>query len=302
MESLAGDAAEYMSRKKQSDDFNAQCKVLENKHKSELNDAKAGLLMYLQTQPVVRLPDASYLQIKEKKSTRVITRERIEEAVECMKQNTLAAFHEALNDACTVITHLPLIANDPGVVPQGTFVKPAPKAVQAMCKQWREAEDALKRVRKHKRDGKKRVADVLTKLEKQVEVSYTQATGLPATDASSTSITLRPPPPLVDDDEEASVLPAVPEDVPVVAGQHLEVETPQVAAPVRIRVKESKERRPTLKPKTYMEALAEKCPHTIEDKDMFKSIAVQVFTDMKQQTGDGGAKRRKLTIEPVKVR
>jgi len=300
MENLTDTVAEFLDKQTQVDAFTTQCKAIEDRHKSELNDAKAGLMMFLSTQPVSRLPDGTFLRIHRKESSRVITTQRIEKAVDTMDEPTMAAFHDALEEACTVVTEAPVISSDAGEVPESTYIKAAPKQVLSLCKQMAEADAALKRVRKHKKEGKKRVGAVLSTLQDTVGTAYNETTGTTWSEATAGSTGLKPPvinirPPCEEDEE----LPTVP-DAPITAGGTLDIEADTVTAPVRVRVKETKAKSGSPKRDAYLETLSQHVTSDAFDTEQFKELALKVFNELKMS--NKGSTKRTLCIEALKPR
>jgi hypothetical protein len=241
---LAPDAEEYVKAADHKAAFETECSDIEKKYKEEVKAARQGLALYLGTQPSARLPDGRFLKIKYTTSKVAVNAKRIHEALHAVKSESVAraaakgavedgavvaAVIDALEEACKSTSEAPEISSTgPGELPDGKFTVKAPRPVVLLCKQLDNAQAALKKIRQHKRSGRKRCSDVMDTLHSRVEDAYSVVTGV----INATAPSAPPPPPVL---FGGGVDPDVDEEETAEEERKAPTPTPIAAPPVYVR-------------------------------------------------------------------
>jgi hypothetical protein len=170
-------------------EFEAACAERMRDMQDELDGVDSSLRAVLMHEKHVKLPDGSYLYMKECQSTRALNETRIARALdalteeqlkEVMRENTqwtpwrviLEALSDNLDSECVVVTKAPTIVKKaPSLTVQW---KPASQNIATQASRFQELRKSLTAIRKHRTVGKRRFAAVQSVAEPIVQ-SYLES-------------------------------------------------------------------------------------------------------------------------------
>lgn len=155
-------------------EFTEACAEQVENIKDELAGTESALRSVLAHQEHLKLPDGSYLYMKESQSSRALNETRIAHAIEMLTpaqcaqlardhkewnqaQVLVEAIADNLYEECVVSTSAPAIAKK---MPKDVSWRPAPATVVSHAERFQELQKKLAAMRKHRSAGKKRAAAV----------------------------------------------------------------------------------------------------------------------------------------------
>lgn len=233
MDSLSAVSQDFTVIKDKQTAFEEECKDLEAKFKDEVEEAKSALVLFLEANPSARLSNGKFLRLHENTSKLALNSERILEAVGRVTKSCITnqkelgekvtdtellvrAIETELEAECKSVSKTPRINNNaPKDLPKGVFTVNAPGPVDDLAVQLDKAQDNIKKIKKHKKDGKAQCAPKLGQYE--AEAAKLMATVAPGNEP--VTVKLEPPPKLLGDGGNLEALPGLPLGGNVVANK-----------------------------------------------------------------------------------